>query len=770
MKAAVAILLVVAPAAFSPSLPAQDLREAARLDAEGKCAEAEPHYAAALAKAPDSPVVLNNAGNHYLICGQPEKAETLFARLLRLDPLHLNANVQLARIALERRQGAKALGFLARIKSADPQILVLRAEALALAGRKSEALAALDEAERRVQGDPRLLHLLGLTCGRLGYYERAERAFQQALSLAPGEFEILFQLGRAAARAEHFDRAQRALETALKIRPGHLEVLVELGKVCAARQDYVRAVFFLAQARRQAPENAEIILLLARAAEDAGYYDDAAAAYDDYLRLRPADDAARRDRARACGHTEGRREEARRELEWYLARYPKDPLGHYAFAQVFWHDEPARSLQHLTEAARLDPASVAIRYSRAWMLQRAGQMAESLPDLEAALRLDPGNARVLDLMGMAYLALDQPDRAEKAFREAHLRAPEEPEFVLHLGRALMALGREEEAQVWLDKYRRIRPPASPVLRKRLGMIDLVALDVSRQRERAIEHFRREARDHPDHPDFQLHLASLLLADGRTDEALAEFRHLLELNAGAQIWEDAGRVLLSAGHHQLARQMLERAVGERPSARLNLATALFYTEGPEAALECLRQIPAEEADGDALLLEAGILEAAGHRAEAVRRLEEGLKRTATQLAVVERAAALLVRFERHQDALELIEKAIASSPQEPRPVLARAVILGLMERFAEAEKTVRQAQARWPELDRAYLVHALLLERSRRPREALKMLETARLLGSDDPNLDCAEDRLKGEPARSPECACRTGLEQILVPVCEVRPK
>jgi len=37
------------------------------------------------------------------------------------------------------------------------------------------------------------------------------------------------------------------------------------------------------------------------------------------------------------------------------------------------------------------------------MLQRLGQMAESLPDLETADRLAPGNARILDLMGWLTL-------------------------------------------------------------------------------------------------------------------------------------------------------------------------------------------------------------------------------------------------------------------------------------------------------------------------------------------------------------------------------
>src|SRR6266566_10126599 len=47
------------------------LRRAARLDAEQKCEEAERYYREAFAAAPALPAVLNNAGNHYLVCGQP---------------------------------------------------------------------------------------------------------------------------------------------------------------------------------------------------------------------------------------------------------------------------------------------------------------------------------------------------------------------------------------------------------------------------------------------------------------------------------------------------------------------------------------------------------------------------------------------------------------------------------------------------------------------------------------------------------------------------
>ncbi|MGH9630140.1 MAG: tetratricopeptide repeat protein, partial [Bryobacteraceae bacterium] len=531
--------------AASASVASQSLREAARLDEEGRCEEAERHYRALLAQGSPSGALLNNAANHYLICGQTDKAHDYFERILRTNPTHGNANFQLARIAAERRQGSKALEYLARVKRVDPQTLLVRAEALHWSGQKSASSSILDGLEKAAVGDGPMLFLLGLSCARLGMYERAEAAFNHALSLQPGDFDITFALGRSAARAEHYDRAQSALEAALRLRPDDTNVLVELGRVSAARQDYVRAVFHLAQARKKASENADILLLLARAAEDAGYYEDAANAYDEYLRLRPGEDTVRRDRARAYGQTESRLEQASKEIDWYLARHADDAQGHYIAAQIVWGVKPGQALHHLTEAVRLDPESVSIRFSRAWMLQRAGQMTESLTDLEVARRLAPDNARILDLIGLAHLALDRPADAEKVLRVALAKAPDEPEVIMHLGRALMALGRETEAQTYMEKYRAIRPQALPGLRKRFGMIELATLTAAEQRRREIERFRRESRDHPDRPDYQLNLSSLLLADGRKEEALQEFRRLLTLNPGSEVLEEAGSVLLTA---------------------------------------------------------------------------------------------------------------------------------------------------------------------------------------------------------------------------------
>src|SRR6266536_1362561 len=222
------VLLCGSVFAFFLNVQAQSLRDAARLDAEGKCDEAERYYLAALAQDSPSPALLNNAGNHYLVCGQTAKAQAYFEKLLRINTLHPNANLQLARIAAEQKQGKKALGYLSRVKESDPAVLLLRAEALHWAGETPASVAVMDNVGKTAQGDPRLLFLLGLSCARLALYDRAETAFNDALAHLPGDFDILFNLGRAAARARHYDRAQRALEAALTIRPGDADLLLEL--------------------------------------------------------------------------------------------------------------------------------------------------------------------------------------------------------------------------------------------------------------------------------------------------------------------------------------------------------------------------------------------------------------------------------------------------------------------------------------------------------------------------------------------------------------
>jgi tetratricopeptide (TPR) repeat protein len=741
------------------------LRRAVQLDSAQKCDEAERLYRQALANTPASAALLNNFGNHYLLCGDPIQAEFYYERLLIINPAHTNANLQMARIAVERKQGTKALQYLSQVKDSSPAVLLLRAEASQYAGEHASALSILDALRKESKGDPRVLFALGITCARIGLYERAESAFNDLLATRPDDFNILFNLGRAAARAQHFDRARRALEVAVKLQPADPDGLLELGLVYAALQDYSRSVYVLAQARQRASQRPDILLALARAAEDAGYYGDSAMAYDEYLHLRPGDDTARRDRGRVCGYTGTRLAEGLKELSWYIQKHPDDPIGYYDLAQFTWTADPQTALQQLTTALRLDPDFAPAHYARAWLLHRLGRTADSLPDFQAVARLEPKSVRPLDQLGLAYLTLEQPLEAEKTLRQALTIAPQDPDVLMHLARALIALDREREAQSYLDRFQKLRGPRIRDPRREPGMIELATMSQAERTQREVERLRHDALTHPGQPELQLHLAELLLTSGQTEQATAAYRELLTRNAGSSIWQQAGATLVRAGQYQMARDFLGRAVADIPKARLDLAIALLSVEGPEPALEAIDQMPEAERDGDYLLMKAHLLDSAGRTAEAEKILLEGLRRSVSRPDVTQQAALLLFRYNRQAEALSILDQAAKANPDNPDLLLEQVILLALTDYTPTAEQTLKQIESRWPEWDRAYLVHGLLLERMNRTGAARQKLQTAIALGSGDLVASCALARLGGHPSPSLQCGCASGLRELIFPVC-----
>ncbi len=479
-----AVLLWVAAAGALRAQAPPDLREAARLDRDGKCGEAELIYRRALGAGTPSPALLNNAGNHYLACGNGAKAREHYEALRRVAPAHVNANLQLAKMAIEAKRPREAERYLA-------------------------ALGANGEAEVMAEA--------GTLYARMGDFRRAQERFERVAALRPGDFGALWNLGRAAARTGDLVVARGALEAAMRLRPEDAGALFELGAAHAASGEFPRAVYLLAQAQKAAPYDTGVALALARAAEGAGYYGDAALAYDRYLVLRPADEGSRRDRARALANTTGRREEGVRELEAYVKRLPEDAAGHFELAQLCWKAEPERSLTLLAEAVRLDPKMAAAHTARGWLLHRLGRDEEALPHLEAARMISPLAVRVWDQYGLVLQALDRGEEAEAAFRKAVELGLADWEARLHLGRVLMEQGREAEARTWLEAYEKLRPARQRNARSEAGMIELATLPAAEARQRELTRLTALVKARPDDSVLRLHLDKLLLADGRLEE-------------------------------------------------------------------------------------------------------------------------------------------------------------------------------------------------------------------------------------------------------------
>ncbi len=550
------------------------------------------------------------------------------------------------------------------------------------------------------------------------------------------------------------------------MKPNDVDSLFELGRMESNAGNYMHAVYQLNSARTLTPQRTDVLLALARAAQSAGFYGDSDLAYSEYLKHRPQDDMVRRDRALVHGFSDTGREEAMKDLTSYVQHHPRDAVGFFDLAQITYHTDREQALSYASTAVRLDPALEPAHYIRAWLLHRLGRDQEALADLQIAVRLNPRDAMAFDQLGLTYMDLDKPSEAEDALRRAVALSPDEPKILMHLARLLTDTGHPEDADPLINRFRKVQPDGSQRPREEQGIIGGPDLSVAERAQRTLDLLRQRAEVNPTDPSLKLNLGSLLLLEGKTGDAAVLFRELLALRPAAIVSFKAGTRLLAAEQYALACDFLERASAEIPAAHIDLAMALWFLRGAEAALKSLEQVPDGIDTGDRLLLRAKILDSSGRHSEAGKVIDESLHLVISRPKLAEELALLLARHQQARKALSIIEQALKSAQDDPGLMLAKVVVLACLNRPDDAEKGVKELEGRWPEWDQPYVIEGHLLEREGRLDEAQRRIRIAVALGTRDPAALCAQARMAAAGAATDECSCRQSISALLLSDCQ----
>ncbi|MEW5979749.1 MAG: tetratricopeptide repeat protein [Acidobacteriota bacterium] len=708
------------------------------LDAQERYREAERCYISALRLMPGSMTLQNNLGNHYLARGMRDRAEVAFLQVVAANSRHPNANLQLAQISLAKKQGARALRYLDNLPSAEertPAVKLLRARALYQAEKKSSAEELLAQLEQQSVGDSRLAFSVGMVLVDWERFEDAERSFNRALAAAPASFDILYNLGLAANRAGHFDRAEEVFDIALRQRPNDVDCLLGLARVYAQRgrdRDYDAAAL-LVQAQRMAPERSDIPLFLAQLAERLGFFEDAARAYDRYLKLQPDNDIARRERGFALARS-GKLRDGLRDLQWYVSKHPREARGLYVLALAVGLEDREKSLQYLNQVLIIDPDLVTARYARAVLNVQGGDPASAIEDLKVFLQHDPANVRAWDQLGQAYLLLEDPQQAVRAFSHALDLSPEDRTVLIHHSRALRKLGRTDELKDVLARFKQVvsdepaRPPQS-------GLFDYLSLSRAEQHSQYLAYLKKSVNASPKDYRLKLQLGKMLISQGNRAAGVEGIREIRTLTADVELLAECGKVLLKYGEYEAAREFLEAVVAANPAAseaRLDLTIAIFHSRGPKPALIVLDTTSIQQRQGNYYLLRAQLLDALGRFEEAVETLNRGFRTAPTRLDLYFQASLFLIKHEKYSESLALLQQAVKFLSDAPQLVLAQAFTLQLLKQPEEAKLLLAKIESRWPEWDVPYLLHGIILESQFYSEEAKSFLETAIALGANDP--------------------------------------
>jgi tetratricopeptide (TPR) repeat protein len=704
------------------------------LDAEKKYREAEGYYAEALRLDPQSALLWNNLGNHYLTLGNIGRAREAYLRVVALDRHHPNANLQLATMSVEVKQGQQALHYLAELpRAADDEAAVklLRAQALHLAGEGGEADDLLGQVESDGRSDPRVAFSVGMIEVEWKKYKQAEESLRRALDADPTNPDILFNFGLAAFHAGDTQSAQQAFESALRLRPDNVDALDGLARVDAAEDRATESIVLLVKAHSLAPKRPDILIFMGQISEQLGFYGDAVEAFTTYLKLRPNDQVIRRERAFALAHTP-QIDEAVQELRSYVREYPKDARGFLELGISETVRARNRALKDLDRALALDPTMADARYARALLLYRADRPQQAATDLRFLLAREPKDSQALDTMGQVDLQLNKPEQAVSLLGQAARFSPTDREILIHYARALQKVHRNEEAIAVLEKFQHL-PPDQP--RPYRGLLDYLSLPAEQQRAHYWAHLQAELQMNPKDLNLRAQWAEGQLEQGDTAKALKAFNEILEAQPPTHLLESCGKALLRSGQYGEARHFFSKAVAADPAnstLRIDLSLAVFHDAGPQAALTELDKTPPDSRQGDYYLLRAQILDAMGQAQGAARDLTLGLQTDPTRPDLYFEAALFLLKHNQASETIVLLKQAVEKFPDSRQLLLTQAIIYGLVRQFEKSNQLMSRIEAQWPEWSEGYLIHAIILVGHAKMREAKPLLETAIALGTRDP--------------------------------------
>ncbi len=704
------------------------------LDAQQRYDEAESTYRQALAVAPGSPGILNNLGNHYLAQGKTDQARAAFLKVVAVDPRHPNANLQLAQLSVAAKQGAVALKYLDRLPAenrASPPIEILRAQALKLTGQDKAAESLLGDVESKAGKEPSVTFSIGMTYAEWHRYSDAEAAFTRALDADPTNFDVLYNLGLAAQHAGHTTRAMEVYRVALQQRPNDADSLFNVASIYIQTGHADDAIMPLMQAHKAAPQRPEILFALSQASQDIGFYGDAATAIDEYLKLKPGDDVARRERG-FCLIRSKSLNDGLADLQWYAQKHPKDPRGLYELAIGETVRAPEEALRRLNQTLAIDPNFNAARFARAVLYYEKGSTDDSIADAKLVLAKEPDNFRALDVLGQDYTRLERYPEAAEALARAAKLAPKDPKVLTHYSHVLTRMGRKEDAAKVLADFRTFAPAEGP--RPNQGLFDYLNLPPEKQHAKYMENLQRNISIRPDDPKLRLQLGKSYLQQGKPDEALEAFRAARKLTSDPDILAACGKALLDDGQYAASREFLEPAVSANPAAagvRLDLATAVFNSAGPDAGLKALDETPVADRRGDYFLLRAQILDAMNRPEEAADALNRGFASAPTRPDLYYQGALFLIKHEQYKRAIGFLEQANKAIPDVPELQLLQAMAYELVRDHDSTMRVLAHIESRWPEWSLPYMIQGITLAIRLRSAEAEPVLKNAIALGADD---------------------------------------
>ncbi|MBV9124238.1 MAG: tetratricopeptide repeat protein, partial [Planctomycetes bacterium] len=375
--------------------------------------------------------------------------------------------------------------------------------------------------------------------------------------------------------------AERLYRQVLDHEPGRADVWCLLGELCQAQGRREEAAACYQNSLRLQPQNPGahnnrgIVLL------EQGQLDQAAACFREALCLQPDYPEALNN----LGITlleQGRTKEAGKAFREALHLRPAYPEAWNSLGKALTRlGQAEAAVDAYRQALALQPGYLLAHRNLARLLRDLGRRTEAIFSYQAALRLDPAQPDLHNELGVQYLAAGQFAEAVASYRQALLLQPGHAETHNNLGIAHLHQGHWAEAVALFRQALRLRPDF-PVAYNNLGN----ALAAQDQPTEAIACYQEALRLWPDYAEARHNLGLALAGQGQPDEALVCYDEAIRLKPDyPEALNNLGNAYKDQGRLDEAIACYRRALALRPGEAAfhsNLLYALLYHPGYDPA--------------------------------------------------------------------------------------------------------------------------------------------------------------------------------------------
>lgn len=481
-------------------------------------------------------------------------AEALVAR----DPTQSEAVALAAGLQRERGDVAKARETLLAGVAASPSDEGLRGALITLLMEASDfdgAAAQYGELLRTNPGNAGYRSGLAQLHLRAGKPELAEKTLREGAAASPSEPGPLLALasflvgsGRAADAEKELNQRLSSAPGQHAVRLGLAGLLRQQGRMDEAVREYDKVI----EADAAGPDglgarNAKAAVLAGR-----GRRDEAAVLVGEVLKVNPRDNDALLLRGQ-LSQAKGDPTSAVADFRTVLKDQPDSipVLAALAGAHLA-AKEPKLAVEVAGIAVAKYPASPEVRLMASEVRGAAGDGAGALEEVEAGLKRDPRNARLLLAKAGLQAGAKDLTAAEKTLREAVAANPQDGMAPYRLGQLLVAQKKPDQAQVQFETALARVPGAIEPLTA------LVQLQLSRGKADAARDVAEKAvAARPKDLMARMLLGNVYAAQKKDVEAEAAFRKALEINSRVPgVYEELANVSLRRGDAAAALVVLD----------------------------------------------------------------------------------------------------------------------------------------------------------------------------------------------------------------------